>query len=226
MGIRFRCHHCQHELFVKDFLAGKRGKCPECQGSFRVPESDAQFSEEILRQKSEPDQIESQSASDSVVDDLGLPEDCSTLLPTGHLDVRTEREEAGPLPSVLTESPNATWYVRLEDGNQYGPASSAIFTQWLHENRILSTSLIWRDDWPEWKTAQSVLPDSFSSPSTGIPSPLATTSSVSPASPIQTRHAIRKLKQKRNYTILLTTLIVVAVVLVIALAVVLSTQQT
>lgn len=37
MGIRFRCHHCEFELHVKDFQAGKRGKCPECKGRFRVP---------------------------------------------------------------------------------------------------------------------------------------------------------------------------------------------
>lgn len=41
MGIRFRCHHCEHELHVKDFQAGKRGRCPECRGSFRIPWSDA-----------------------------------------------------------------------------------------------------------------------------------------------------------------------------------------
>jgi hypothetical protein len=44
MGIRFRCHHCQSELHVKDFQGGKRGRCPECQGSFRVPTSDAEHS--------------------------------------------------------------------------------------------------------------------------------------------------------------------------------------
>ena len=44
MGIRFRCHHCEHELHVKDFQGGKRGRCPECQGRFRVPASDAEHS--------------------------------------------------------------------------------------------------------------------------------------------------------------------------------------
>ncbi|MFN7730856.1 MAG: GYF domain-containing protein [Pirellula sp.] len=38
MGIRFHCHMCNHALHVKDFLAGKRGKCPNCNGSFRIPQ--------------------------------------------------------------------------------------------------------------------------------------------------------------------------------------------
>ena len=37
MGIRFRCPS-GHKLHVKDFLAGKRGICPECGAKFRIPE--------------------------------------------------------------------------------------------------------------------------------------------------------------------------------------------
>lgn len=44
MGIRFRCHQCGHELHVKDFQGGKRGKCPECEIRFRIPQVDAEFS--------------------------------------------------------------------------------------------------------------------------------------------------------------------------------------
>lgn len=44
MGIRFSCHMCNQPLHVKDFQAGKRGKCPKCQGSFRVPAKDSDFS--------------------------------------------------------------------------------------------------------------------------------------------------------------------------------------
>ncbi len=44
MGIRFSCHLCNNPLHVKDYQAGKRGKCPKCQGSFRVPPADADFS--------------------------------------------------------------------------------------------------------------------------------------------------------------------------------------
>jgi hypothetical protein len=44
MGIRFSCHLCNHPLHVKDYQASKRGKCPKCQGAFRVPPKDADFS--------------------------------------------------------------------------------------------------------------------------------------------------------------------------------------
>ncbi len=54
MGIRFRCHQCGHELHVKDFQGGKRGKCPACETRFRIPESDAECSIPLADDKSAP----------------------------------------------------------------------------------------------------------------------------------------------------------------------------
>ncbi len=53
MGIRFRCHHCEFELHVKDFQAGRRGKCPECQGRFRIPDQDAAHSLDVAMRPEE-----------------------------------------------------------------------------------------------------------------------------------------------------------------------------
>ncbi len=58
MGIRFRCHHCEYELHVKDFQGGKRGRCPECKGSFRIPQADSEYS---LPAMPEPGAVESGS---------------------------------------------------------------------------------------------------------------------------------------------------------------------
>lgn len=44
MGIRFACHACKRPLHLKDFQAGKRGKCPDCGVRFRIPVSDQPFS--------------------------------------------------------------------------------------------------------------------------------------------------------------------------------------
>lgn len=47
MGIRFSCHHCGHPLNIKQDLAGKVGRCPTCQGQFRIPLADAATSAPI-----------------------------------------------------------------------------------------------------------------------------------------------------------------------------------
>lgn len=49
MGIRFRCPN-GHKLNIKTFLAGKRGVCPDCGVSFRIPTEEAaeQAGKELL----------------------------------------------------------------------------------------------------------------------------------------------------------------------------------
>lgn len=37
MPIALTCPHCSHSLKLKDEFAGKRGKCPKCQGTIHVP---------------------------------------------------------------------------------------------------------------------------------------------------------------------------------------------
>ena len=37
MGIRFLCEHCDQRVHVKEFLAGKRARCPKCDKSIRIP---------------------------------------------------------------------------------------------------------------------------------------------------------------------------------------------
>lgn len=40
--------------------------------------------------------------------------------------------------------------------NQYGPASGEEVRTWLQEGRVTADSLVWRQDWPEWKPAGGV----------------------------------------------------------------------
>ena len=54
MGIRFVCHLCSFALHVKDFQAGKRGKCPNCNGSFRIPDTDTSYSSALVDSSENP----------------------------------------------------------------------------------------------------------------------------------------------------------------------------
>jgi len=56
------------------------------------------------------------------------------------------------------ENPQAVWYIRLASGDQYGPAKGDEIQRWLDENRVTPDSLVWREDWPDWKRAETVFP--------------------------------------------------------------------
>jgi hypothetical protein len=66
-----------------------------------------------------------------------------------------------PVPQavdVLTEAPLAVWYVRPPAGGQYGPAKADVMRKWMGEGRVTPDSLVWREGWPDWRSASKVFP--------------------------------------------------------------------
>lgn len=186
MGIRFQCHHCHHSLHVKDYQAGKKGRCPECKGQFRIPLTDAEFSvdpmvdlkasgSEVSLQPSESLLQAGASGSTAVIDSQSTKklrveaQDVATeSSEVRHMEVQTvavDPEQNYELnltqPIVITESPNATWYVRPASGGQFGPAPSAVLWQWLLEGRVDVDALVWREDWPQWLPASQVFAEFY-----------------------------------------------------------------
>jgi hypothetical protein len=180
MGIRFQCHHCGHQLHVKDFQAGKKGRCPQCKGPFRVPQSDAQFSLDpnTKLDPSETPQAENSYAHQSASEVRGNATARPSMAVAKGTEIATQTKVVGTesldqptsevdqlQPRVISESPEATWYVRPASGGQYGPAPASIVWEWLIEDRIGHDSLVWREDWPEWLSANQVFADFFNSAS-------------------------------------------------------------
>ena len=69
---------------------------------------------------------------------------------------------SGSSPSLpgdpINEAPHAVWYVRPPSGGQFGPASGDIMRSWIAEGRVTIESLVWREGWPEWKSAGGTFP--------------------------------------------------------------------
>lgn len=170
MGIRFRCHHCEHELHVKDFQGGRRGRCPECHGRFRVPSSDAEHSLNV-EEDIEPSSF---AAHDSEPLAASKPS-VQSVEP----EAAVEADLPPPVPALtaasgvaaiqaLLDAPDSQWYVRAGDGEQYGPASTADFELWLKDDRVAVESYVWREGWASWQVAGEVFADYFAA--AGMPS--------------------------------------------------------
>jgi hypothetical protein len=56
----------------------------------------------------------------------------------------------------LGEAPEAVWYVRTPDGEQFGPAGAETMRGWLEGGRVADEALVWREGWAEWATAGEV----------------------------------------------------------------------
>jgi hypothetical protein len=205
MGIRFSCHLCNHPLHVKDYQASKRGKCPKCQGSFRVPPKDADFSLAI-----------DESANSIQPANLGkplAPSDSKIVAPTAkpkaaaepkpQVQPRTKNPPASipkpapeanghpSMPPSLLPLIDSRWYVRPPSGGQYGPATTQMLMDWIAEKRVTADALLWREGLDSWLSARELVPESFGGSSAlGIddPPPPAV---AKPTSPTTKTHAAK-----------------------------------
>ena len=173
MGIRFACHVCQRRLNIKRELAGRRGICPVCAARIRIPLDDCETSTPADERSPAAESPASRVGSSG--DPLGdhpaemrsddLPPATDHVSPTVDSAPAVSPRPADP-PSqadrealdVLTEQPEATWYVRPPSGGQYGPATTELLRQWISEGRVAATALLWREGWPQWRDASEALP--------------------------------------------------------------------
>ncbi len=156
MGIHFVCHHCGFALHVKDFQAGKRGKCPSCSGSFRIPNGDASYSSPT----EEPSDSSAVSNLQPAIDQVKKGKvferegDSSSA-------IAIDLEPSNRLPVAFQENANAKWLVRPPSGGQFGPANADLLASWINESRVTPDSLLCREGSSHWQVASSLLPELF-----------------------------------------------------------------
>ncbi len=277
MGIKFLCPN-GHKMNVKAFLAGKRGKCPKCGVSVRIPQetpaSDSgedllgdvggpatatqpAVSQGVARGTSvapaAPSYIAAVSVAAKTVQPVApyaaptvrpvLPAGAPAIptvpmmtpgyQPAGPAVMRGPQPVSAPLPmgvDPISQAPNSIWYVRPPSGGQYGPARGDIMRKWVVEGRVSGDSLVWREGFPEWKSAAQLFPSlagvgTPAVPAAGPPPPPVETTEIPKVS-----RSVRKLsayeakKSQGNGTAIaiLVVLGIICVALVIGLAFVLS----
>lgn len=146
MGIRFICPACTKRINVKEHQAGKRGFCPKCGAPVQIPLAST------LTDRQDQDE-------DSAIRGGGQPAAAQPAAAAAAPVGRIVAMQSAPVVDPLAENPTAVWYVSAADGGQpFGPADGATMFQWLQEGRIASTSLVWRQDWPEWQPAAMIWP--------------------------------------------------------------------
>ena len=74
------------------------------------------------------------------------------------VDVDKTSAVASGASDPIAEAPHAVWYVRPPAGGQYGPASGDVMRTWITEGRVTADSLVWREGWPEWRSAGELFP--------------------------------------------------------------------
>lgn len=186
MGIRFYCPN-GHKLNVKAFLAGKRGRCPECGARVRIPAQSTRTrrkSSEVEcltdAPRCQPPPLPSQPRPEVLSDDsqelawLSEPEysePVDEVTPTPNPLVFEELDfhalEAPEAPGRTAppraqgrpgKSAEIAWYVRPPAGGQFGPATDDVIQAWIEEGRVPLDSLVWREGWRDWRIVSAAFP--------------------------------------------------------------------
>ena len=120
----------------------------------------------------------------------------------------------------IAEAPHAVWYVRPSLGGQYGPASGDMLKQWIQQGRVAADSLVWRDGWPNWQSAGTVLPQTGAlNPSAGLPdaTDVGLPMPLDPL-PVSARGGLGRTVPRRRSNLVVTIIVVLLVVIALALA--------
>ncbi len=137
MGVRFRCHHCEHQLHVKSNLCGRRGICPECGGRFRIPLANQPHSFDV---------------------EVKLAKGRAVLPP---LDTFGAQVKNIPGVSEDFDDSSRKYLVRPPNGGIYGPADLHTIESWIAENRITADTELAPVGSNDWTKALDVLPKAF-----------------------------------------------------------------
>ncbi len=134
MTIEIQCPACQRKLRVPEKFAGKRAKCPGCQGVVEIPGGGS-------ASKAAPAQAAPGEAK-----------------PAARRPAAAKREE--PAVALPEPAPPAApqWYVHTEEGDEYGPVSREELETWIEEGRVDATCQVFCDGWPDWKWASEEFP--------------------------------------------------------------------
>jgi hypothetical protein len=237
MGIRFSCSHCGHELNVKSHLAGKRARCPKCDGRLTIPTELQDRQSSTTNQAQGIDAVvvpaintaATQSSKSSGLPTPARPSNAAQIqipeLPnnpttTSSFSLSHPNQTGAAVHAnafdALDEIPEAVWYVRPPSGGQFGPASRDLMKRWLSEERVTADSHVWREGWPDWKSAADVFSRVFEMPRTDI-------NTITPQKGISRSLASQKLymKRKKRRRTVGVVIILIGVVLIIALIIVL-----
>ena len=164
MGIVAFCPH-GHRLNVKDSFAGRKGRCPTCGATFRIPAAGEGKPAAVAHGMPTARLLD---LSADVVATLPrvLPFDAAPPPPPSPEPAfePTASASVPPQPAlhaVLAERLDLTWCIAFPGGEPTEPLTAESMQAWLDSGQVAGNEVVWRSDWPEWRPARDVFPDAI-----------------------------------------------------------------
>lgn len=149
-----------HRVKVKDHLAGKKGICPQCGATFRIPIAAAAAATPATG--SGLPRATVVSVDPTVAAPLPRVIALADPPPAEHLPAAepfaVPAEEAPP-PRLIAEAPGATWCWAVPGGQPSPQMSGESMRSWLDSGAVTGAELVWRSDWADWISVRQAFPE-------------------------------------------------------------------
>jgi len=187
--IDVKCSHCEARFRVPDKFAGKRAKCPKCQGSIAIPApkqpaaeapaaEEAKAAEKAVTPQETPQQkAPQQKAPQKKAPEQKAPQQKAPQqkapqqkapqqkAPQQKAPQQKAPQQEAPQQKAPKKHPPAKkpppeeWYLQTEDGEQFGPISREELDEWVAEGRVDTECQVLREGWDQWQWAEEVFPE-------------------------------------------------------------------
>ncbi len=160
---------------VKDHLAGKKSRCPECDTRFRIPSEGESESIPIVDGSEDPNNKSpfrnppASVAQAANAQAANAPAQGANVASQAVASTATLTQIAANQSTSATTVQQSAWMVRPPSGGQYGPATQEMLVEWIRERRVTSDSLVWKEGWKEWLAASAAFPELFPPPAPSVP---------------------------------------------------------
>lgn len=153
-----------HRVKVKDHLAGKKGICPQCGATFRIPSTTPAAADRAAGASGLP-QATVVSLDPAVAASLppviALAESPPAMAASAseHGFPLGADVAPAPPPRPITEAPGASWCWAVPGGQPSPQLSGEGMLAWLESGAVTGGELVWRSDWAGWVSIREVFPE-------------------------------------------------------------------
>ncbi len=156
MPIDIQCQECKKRFRVPDKFGGRRVKCPNCEEAILVRAAKPAEGDSA---KGRP---EEKPTTDSGVGGAPAeePQPRPAAVEKPAQPDSAVRRTAGEEPDAETPAADehGQWYLRTDDGEQYGPVDREELDEWVADERIDGTCQLLCDGWDQYRWADEVFP--------------------------------------------------------------------
>lgn len=193
MPIDIQCQDCRKRFRVPDKFEGRRVKCPNCEEAILVRAAKPAAEDGAKGRPEEKPTTDSGVGAASAEQLQFRPAAVRKPDQPGSAVRRTAGEPPEAETPALDE--HGQWYLKTDDGEQYGPVDREELDEWVAEERIDGTCQLLCDGWDQWKWADEVFPHLAEEASTED-SPLTVASDSTKAlAPVSSKRADKNKKE-------------------------------